>query len=252
MIQEPFAYGNTPIHRIDARLKIVFAAVYSVVIAVASGFPALIASIIIALILTLFSKPNTRELIKRLAAVNSMMLLFWVIVPFTFKGDPYISILNLSASEQGIMLCVRIMIKANAIILVFISMAATEPASTIGRALYSLRVPGKLIHLLMLTYRYMFVIEQEYNRLLMAAKVRCFRPKTSLYTYRTFAYLAGMIFVRASARAESIQKAMRCRGFNGKFYSLHRLRFSLVDTAWAVFMVIIIIGLEIMEWKTGI
>jgi cobalt/nickel transport system permease protein len=71
-----------------------------------------------------------------------------------------------------------------------------------------------------MSYRYIAVIEDEYKRLLRAAKFRGFRPKTNFHSYKTFAYLAGMLFVRASLRAQRVHQAMLCRGFNQKFYSL--------------------------------
>jgi cobalt/nickel transport system permease protein len=74
--------------------------------------------------------------------------------------------------------------------------------------------------LLLLAYRYIFVIEQEYQRLYRAAKMRNFRPASNLHTYRTYAYLVGMLFVRASERARRVHLAMKCRGFTGRFHSL--------------------------------
>jgi cobalt/nickel transport system permease protein len=51
-------------------------------------------------------------------------------------------------------------------------------------------------------------------------KIRGFAPRTNLHTYRSYAYLVGMLFVRAAARAERVHQAMRCRGFDGRFHSL--------------------------------
>nr|WP_269434977.1 energy-coupling factor transporter transmembrane component T [Desulfosarcina ovata] len=83
-----------------------------------------------------------------------------------------------------------------------------------------MHLPDKLVHMLLITYRYLFVLEQEYQRLVRAMKIRNFRPATTLHTYRTYAYLVGMFFVRASERAKRVHSAMICRGFNGRFISL--------------------------------
>jgi cobalt/nickel transport system permease protein len=83
-----------------------------------------------------------------------------------------------------------------------------------------LRLPDKLCHLLLFTYRYIYVFEQEFRRLVQAMKIRGFRPRTNLHTYRSYAYLAAMLLVRSFDRAERVFQAMLCRGFNGTFYSL--------------------------------
>jgi cobalt/nickel transport system permease protein len=100
-----------------------------------------------------------------------------------------------------------------------------------------------------MTYRYIFVIEQEYLRLMRAAKIRGFQPGTNLNTYRTFSYVIGMLFVRAAARAERVHQAMRCRGFNGKFYSLQEFRTNTASWVFSIMMTAVIIGLIAMEWS---
>ena len=98
------------------------------------------------------------------------------------------------------------------------------PLATLGYALNRLRVPDKIVHLLLMTYRYVFVLEQEYQRLMRAVKIRGFQPATNLHTYRTYAYVVGMLFVRAAERAERVQQAMLCRGFKRKFYCLQEFK----------------------------
>ena len=100
----------------------------------------------------------------------------------------------------------------------------------------------------LMTYRYLFVMETEYHRLTRSATVRGFRPSTSIHTYRTVAYLVGMLFVRASARAERVYAAMLCRGFYGRFHSLHEFSFTQKDRVWAMVMVAVLVGLGVVEW----
>ena len=99
-----------------------------------------------------------------------------------------------------------------------------------------------------MTYRYIFVIEEEYLRLMRAAKIRGFRPGTNANTYRTYSYVIGMLFVRAAARAERVHQAMRCRGFNGKFYSLQEFQTNATSWVFAMMMTTIMVGLALMEW----
>jgi cobalt/nickel transport system permease protein len=139
-------------------------------------------------------------------------------------------------------------LKSISILALLIALVATMSVATLGNALNSLGVPGKFTQLLLVSYRYIFVIEQEYQRLVRAAKIRGFQPGTNLHTYRTYAYLAGMLFVRASLRAQRVYQAMRCRGFRGRYISLQTYRAGLQNAVFG-FCILMTCGLIIyFEW----
>jgi len=248
MIQEPFSTGNSQIHRLDPRLKIVFATLYSFIVALSNEFAAIVAALILSSLLLGLACLNLREVAKRVALVNGLILFFWLVVPMTFEGEALFYLGPFAVTREGVLLCARITLKSNAILLAFIALVASTSIATLGHALNRLGVPEKIVHLLLLTYRYLFVIEKEYRRLKRAAELRGFRPQTNMHTYKTFAYFMGMLFVQSSARAERVHQAMLCRGFKGKFYCLREFSFSRLDLTWSAFMIIAIIGLEILEW----
>jgi cobalt/nickel transport system permease protein len=101
----------------------------------------------------------------------------------------------------------------------------------------------------MITYRYVFVIAQEYQKIIKSIKIRGFSPKTTLHTYKTFAYVVGMLLIRASERADRVYNAMRCRGFKGVYYSL--TEFHADFTSWLFLLVVstataIVVAMEIL------
>ena len=100
------------------------------------------------------------------------------------------------------------------------------------------------------SYRYLFVMEQEYQRLARSALIRGFQPGTNTHTYRTYAYFVGMLFIRAFERAERVNRAMKCRGYDGRFHSLYyppspKRLWSLVPV-----MCCMIAPIVILEWIT--
>jgi cobalt/nickel transport system permease protein len=247
MLREPFAVGDSPAHRLDPRVRLVAAAGFSCAAAVLEQLPALAAALATAIAWAVMARLPAAGVLKRLLAVNGLLALLWVFLPFTFPGQPLLRLGPLAASLEGAALALRITLKSNAIVIAFIALVATMPLATAGHALHRLRVPGKIVHLLLMTYRYVFVLEQEYQRLIRAARIRGFRPRTNLHTYRTFAYLAGMLFVRALERAERVRWAMICRGFRRRFHSLKEFQAgagSLVFLAAAAAAVAGIILLE--------
>jgi len=220
MISESFAEGSSWIHGIDPRLRVTGAAAFAVVVAVSYDFAALSIALILSLFMALSARLRFRTIMQRLLAPALFLLLLWVVLPWSHEGETLTRVGPLTITRPGVILCAQISLKTLCLMVAFMSLVATMTVDTLGHTLNRLRLPDKMVHLLLITYRYLFVIEQEYQRLVRAMKIRNFHPKTNLHSYRTFAYLVGMLFVRASERARRVHSAMICRGFNGRFVSL--------------------------------
>lgn len=248
MIAEPLAHGNAWLHRIDPRLRIVAAAFFSCAVAIFEAFPALAAACLAAMVLLLAPGLSVREVGRRLTVLAGFLLLLWVLLPLTYEGALYGTLGPFQLYWPGILLSARITLKSIAIVAVFTALVATIPVNTLGQSLGHLRVPAKLVYLLLMCYRYTFVIEQEYHRLSAAMKIRGFKPRTNLHTYRSYAYLVGMLFVRAATRADRVYQAMRCRGFDGRFHSLSAFPAHPANQWFAVAAASVMIGLLGLEW----
>jgi cobalt/nickel transport system permease protein len=251
MISEPFAMGSSIVHQLDPRIRVGITILYAVVVALSYQFSVLMAALVLSAILIVISQISIKEVFKRILTVNALIFLLWVILPFTFHGEVLTRVGSFAIYRPGVTLAAQITLKSNAILLAFIALVATMPFATLGHALHRLGVPEKIVHLLLMTYRYIFVIEQEYKRLLRAAKIRGFQPGTNLNTYRTYSYVIGMLFVRVAARAERVHQAMLCRGFKGKFYSLQEFKAGMAGWLFSTIMTILIIGLIVMEVSKG-
>ena len=251
MISEPFAIGTSVIHQLDPRIRVVLAALYAFVVALSYQFSVLVMALAVSSTLIVISQIRIADILKRIIWVNALIFLLWLLLPFTFKGDVLTHIGSFAVYRPGVVLAAQITLKSNAILFAFIALVATMSFATLGHALFRLRVPQKIVHLLLMTYRYIFVIEQEYLRLIRAAKIRGFRAGTNTNTYRTYSYVIGMLFVRAVERAERVYQAMLCRGFRGKFYSLQQFHIGPTSWIFAIIMTTIIFGLVFVEILNG-
>ena len=248
MISEDYAVGNSCFHRLDPRIKIIAATVYAFVVASSVRFSPLVAALLASTVLLSLARLPFISVAKRILLVNGFVGLFWLILPWSIDGEPLADVGFLTLSREGILLSARLTLKSNAILLNFIALVTTSSVASIGQAMNRLKLPDKLVHLLLLTYRYVFVLEQEYERLRRAASIRSFAPGTNVHTYRTFAYLAGMLFVRAAARADRVSQAMRCRGFQGKFYTLYEFALTPYDKIWAAALGATVFLIGMIEW----
>jgi cobalt/nickel transport system permease protein len=243
MLQEPFAFGNSFVHRLDPRFRLVCAGAFSIVVALSRNFQVLAAAVGVAFILIKMARLPAREIMKRMALVNGFIVFLWLLLPLTFQGPGVLKFGPLTLYDDGIILAAQITLKSNAILLTLFALVTTMNFSLLGYALNWLHVPDKMVHLLLMTYRYVFLIEHEYQRLIRAAQIRGFRPATNLYTYKTYASIVGMLLVRSADRAEQVYKAMLCRGFKRKFYTLHEFSVGRGEWLFATAMAGVILAL---------
>lgn len=219
-IAEPFASGDSHIHRMDPRVRLACAALVTVPVALLQVSQAAWLSLAFGLLLIKMARLNLIQVFRRLMVVNLFILFLWFFLPFSLPGDIIWSLGPFNATTQGVDLALLITVKSNAIVLALMALVGTIPVQDLGPALQQLKFPGKLCHILLFTYRYIFVIHEEYATMRQAMQARGFKPKTDKHTYRAYAWLVGMLLVKSWDRAERVQAAMRCRGFKGRFYSL--------------------------------
>jgi cobalt/nickel transport system permease protein len=233
---------------LDARVRVVASGMFALVVVLSHYFLPTLLGLLCAFLLVKASKLNIKRTLRRVIAMDFFMLTLICILPFTTPGDTMFTVFSLQASWQGLLHALLITIKANAVLLVLFSLVATMPASTLGHALAHLKVPDKLVHLLLFMVRYLDVISQEYKKMRRAMQARSFVMRTNRHTWKSIGYLFGMLLIRSIERAERISDAMRCRGFCGRYYLNDEMKIGRVDLAFSlVFLCFIslLVGLNI-------
>lgn len=240
MFSEAFAVGRTWVHRLDSRLRLCTALIFSCLLAMATTVQEAVFGLFAAVLLLLCSRPPLRPLLHRLAAVNLFLLFLWLTVPCSTPGPTAFHIGPLSCSRTGMQLVWLVSLKANAISLLFIACVASMSIAQFGHALYSLKVPGKFVFLLLFTYRSIFLLADEWQRLNRALRLHNFVTATNLHSYRTIGSLIGLTLVRSLDRADRIHQAMLLRGFNGRFSSLAEFRLTRLDVFFLAAMLAVL------------
>ncbi len=186
------------------------------------------------------------KVLRRMALVNGFLVFIWLFLPFTVPGETIWSLGPLTVQREGLVCALLISLKSNVILLAVIGLLGTTPVFDQVHALSHMGVPQRLVHLFFFCFRYIHVIHGEYMRLLQAMKVRGFKPGTNLHTYRSYAYLVGMLLVRSFDRSRRILAAMKCRGFNGNFYILHHYNMRRNDYALAALTALVSVMLLVI------
>ena len=233
-----FSRGDSPLHRMDARWRLVGIALACIAVVSLQTVPAAGLALLAALAWLAASRLPWRWYLLRLTGVGLFLGLFLVLLPFTLPGDGA-ELGPLHFSWHGLHLAGLICLKALTVVALALLLFATAPVEITLRAAYRLHVPGLLIQLLMLTHRYIYLFADELGKLRIALRLRRFRNRMSRHGYRTLGNVTGTLLVRSYERAERVGQAMRSRGFDGRFRTLHGFQTRWQDVA----LFIVLVGL---------
>jgi len=235
--------GRSPLDLLDARTRLLGAVIFSIVTAFLTTPCALAMALALALLFAALARPAFRILLRHLFAFNLFLVFLWLFVPWSMPGERAFGIWGLSVSREGIHYMAMVTLRANALVLALLALMAATPVTAMTRAMSGLKVPDKLTYLFFLTYRYIDEISGEYVRLVNAMRIRCFRPDTSIHTYRSYAYLVGMLLVNSFERAQLIRSAMLCRGFTGRFPRIEGDKISRLDVLVLFVLSVLLAGI---------
>lgn len=249
---EEFAEGHSIWHRMDPRIKILGLFSFAVVAALSNRISVQVFALLTAIVVLMSAGLNERKVASRMSVVNGFVLFLWLFLPFTTGGEPIAQLGWLVLTREGIVLSLSITMKANAIAAATIALLGTSTVFDLVHAMIHLRIPSLLVQLFFFCYRYISVIHLEYTRLRTGMKVRCFTPRSNIHTYRSLAYLMGMLFVRSYDRSERIYQAMVLRGFSGTFWTLDHFHMHRRDWIALVCMSLVILLMVVGQLAGGI
>ena len=143
---------------------------------------------------------------------------------FTKPGAPLfelsLGLVALTATAEGMEFFVSVLIKSWASVTAAVILTSTTPALGLLAALRSLKIPEILVAVVMLMYRYLFVLVEEAQRMLRARSARSagVGPGSGgslIWRARSAGGMAGSLFIRTLDRGERIYMAMLARGYDG-------------------------------------
>lgn len=221
---------TSPLSRLDPRWKLAALAPAALAFALLQTPAAAVLALLGAFALALLARLPPRWLALRLGAALLLLALLLLWRLFVVRADDATCNLGpLTLSLTGLVRVLTLLARAAAVVTLALVLLATAPLHETFRAAHQLRVPGVLVQLALLTLRYVGLLAEEFARLRTALRVRGFRSGVNRHTYRTVGQLAGTLLVRSHERSERVAQAMRCRGFDGQFRSLHEARTTRAD-----------------------
>jgi cobalt/nickel transport system permease protein len=159
---------------------------------------------------------------------------------------PVVLVLGITV-DQGWLLSLAIVLRTTAIAGLVLVLVLTTSAATLCAAAQRLGVPGVLVQVLALAWRYARLFLAELQRIRIALFCRSFRMNTNGHTFRTLGYTAGTLMIRGADRSDRVTEAMLARGFRGQYHNLHEFRTTRWDVAGFVLLLVAFSGLIVWD-----
>ena len=123
MIFEQFSQGNSLLHRLDCRAKLVSVAALVLVLALSQSLYTAASGLILGVLLTRAARLELRAVLLRMLMVNGFVGFLWVTLPLTYPGSPLVLVGPVAISSEGVLLATLITLKANGIFLLLMALA---------------------------------------------------------------------------------------------------------------------------------
>lgn len=204
----------------DPRHKLIACLFVMVIAATVQTIAAASLALVLSLTLLIASGISLRELLLRCSATALFLLPCLLILPLTTNGTP-VSMYGITISRYGLELALLIYTRALAVIILAMAVLQSTPVPQLLRAAEQFRLPTVLVQIALLSWRYVFSLQREWQRVKDALRTRGFENRSTFTAYNTWASVVGMTLVRSSERTQRICDAMQCRGYRGTLHSLH-------------------------------
>ncbi|RDE72762.1 energy-coupling factor transporter transmembrane protein EcfT [Haemophilus sputorum] len=149
-----------------------------------------------------------KHLLKRWLKLNLFSLLIWLTL--SWRIEPHGIVLN----PLGITQATLISLRMNFIVLSIWLLLHHITDTLLVQAIAKLPLPKKLIHLFVLSIRYISLLGELNDKMEMAMKARGFQPHCNRFTLKVYAQRVALLLIHAMVKAEKAEQAMKARGFN--------------------------------------
>lgn len=243
-----FAHQDSPIHRLDARAKLLAVLAYTVVLISFNRYAvSVLAPMAVgpAAMLALGGVPMWFAL--RRAAILCPFIAMLALLSPLYDPAPHAVAFGpwVLAVSGGWLTAADVTIKFTLGVAALTAMMGTTPFALLLEAMRRLGSPRMLVGQLAFLYRYIFVLIDEAMR---TRRARDFRGAAAAPVGRRLAATGGAIgalFLRTLDRSDRIHTAMLARGYQGEPHGLSRLRFRIGD---AVFLAVTAAYLVACRW----
>lgn len=235
---DKYAHLDSPLHRLDARAKIIGFFVFIIICVTTPPryYWAFLAYAILLLMLMAVSRLPLKHVLVRLSVVLPFLLAVAIFLPFFKQSGGSYNLGPINVSTGGLLVLWNVAAKSILSVLAVILMSSTTTFPDLLKGLEQLKVPKLLTSLLSFTYRYIFILADEVQRMKRARDSRGWKGHW-LWEGKVIGHMIATLFLRSYERGERVYGAMLSRGYDGQARTLHLSTFGVEDFAFVFLLV---------------
>lgn len=212
--------ARSPVHRLDARAKIVGFIGFAVVVVTTppeAAWAFVLYAVALAFVAGL-ARLTPARLAKRALVIVPFVVMVAIFLPFFHQdGREVFSIGPLRVTDEGLLVLWNAAAKAILGVLSMIILGMTTTFSEMVTGLEGLRIPRVFVLTISFMHRYSYLFVEESRRMQRAMTSRDYRG-TWLGSVPTLGRMLGALFLRSYIRGERVYVAMVSRGYEGTIH----------------------------------
>jgi cobalt/nickel transport system permease protein len=211
---DKYAHLGSPLHHWDPRCKLVGLIILMFAFSFVQDLQLLPAMLAVTSGLYAVSRMPLAFLLTRLRTPGIFVVVMAILLPFLSGTTVIAQIGPLSLRQEGTLAMSLIVAKFTLILTISLVLFGTAPFLTTIKALRALGLAPILADMILLTYRYLYEVGNDFNTMERAMGLRGFRARRlSNRVLDVLASLAGTMLVRTYEQSERVYKAMILRGY---------------------------------------
>ncbi|MDO8302090.1 MAG: cobalt ECF transporter T component CbiQ [Sedimentisphaerales bacterium] len=247
---DKFAYSDSPIHRLDSRVKLLAVAVFTVfVLAVPRYSVSVLACYAIGpFVMLVVGHIPLRFVLRHILTVSPFVLVLAASCPLYNREVMGVEFGPFSWTiGRGWVQFANILGKFIITMAALITLVCTTRFSDLLAGMAKMGMPQVLVNQLGFLYRYIFVLIDKAHHILRARSSRKLRNLGFTTESKTAGAMIGTLFILSLESSERINIAMQARGFDGEFRTINKLQMRKADFLFVAIATIFLLGIGI--WR---
>ena len=193
---------------LEPHYRLVYACLFGIIVSSLTSVKLLaILTACVLFVVCFLHSHQPKHLLKRWLKFNLFSVLLWATLSWKIGEQ------DIMWNVHGIELATLITLRMNLIVLSVWLFLHHVTDTILVQAIAKLPLPTKLIHLFILSVRYISLLAELNQKMDMAMKARGFHPKFNLFTMKVYAQRVALLLIHSMLKAEKAEMAMKARGF---------------------------------------
>ena len=250
--------GNSPIHRLDPRAKLVALVLYIVALFLAEWFVTYAIMLGVLILVVVLSTVKPKALLRGMKPILILLIFTAVLNMLYTPGTELVSFWVFTITYEGILhaffMVVRIMMLISCTFLLTYTtspLALTDGLEGVLSPLKKIKVPvHELAMMMSIALRFIPTLIEETDKIMSAQRARGadFDTGNLLQKAKALIPLLVPLFISAFRRADELATAMECRCYHGGTgrTRMNRLHFKPADAMFMVIALVLCVGVGIL------